>query len=86
MENKQPDEITGQEVVLFLIRFVMAALLTFPASGLVCVALDRFELRAVDFLCGHNVFIQLPVLLIILIVGLGWIPPFNKYKRSKLKT
>jgi hypothetical protein len=80
MEDKKHEDITGKEVVLFIMRIVLAAPLSFLVARLNCSLLHNFELRAFDFVCGHNAYFQLPALFVVLIVVLGWVPPFRKLK------
>ena len=55
-------------------RLVLTVVLAWLATDLVCVVLEFTWPRATDFVCGHNVFLQLPLLLVAVYLLLGLIP------------
>ena len=62
---------------LQVVRVLIALIVAWLATDLVCIALEIAWPRATDFVCGHNVFVQLPFLVIAVYLLLGLIPPLK---------
>ena len=66
-----------QNIVRLILRVGFSLILAWYLAGGVCGALLKLHLSAFDFVCGHNVYIQLPFLIISIYFLLGLFQPFQ---------
>jgi hypothetical protein len=69
-------------IVRLIVRVGLSFALSWFIAGVMCSLLLAFHLRAFDFVCGHNVYIQLPFLIIGTYLLLGLFPPLRFHSQQ----
>jgi len=74
-----------QNIVRLIFRVGFSLILAWFLAGGACGALLKLHLSAFDFVCGHNVYIQLPFLIIGIYFLLGLFQPFRFPPQQRLE-
>lgn len=60
-----------------IIRLVISIFASILLAKEVCVVLSEKQALAFDWVCGHNVFLQWPIIFLIVFLCLGLLPWFR---------
>jgi hypothetical protein len=66
-----------RNIVRLIVRVGLSLALSWLVAGAMCSLFLALHLRAFDFVCGHNVYIQLPFLIVGTYLLLGLFPPLR---------
>jgi hypothetical protein len=71
---------SGSSLLITLLKFVVAFILAFFGIDVTCALFSALHLTIFNWVCGHNQYIQFPILYVLIYLFLGLVPPFSKKK------
>ena len=71
---------SGSSLLMTLLKLVVAFILAFFGIDITCTLFSALHLTIFNWACGHNQYIQFPILYVLIYLFLGLVPPFYKKK------
>lgn len=83
MDKNNDAKFIVRWILLFSIQLFLTLLLFVLLAGGSCKIFYILNLRIFDFVCGHNIYLLYPFLLIFCFIIFFFIPPFKQLWKQK---
>ena len=64
-------------------KLIISLIIAFILPYLTCAIIGAFDLRIFDFVCGHNTYLQIPVIFFLSYFLLSFVPQLNKNNQDQ---